>query len=67
MGNFFFNLFHNAVHIGLMHRREARLPIDIHLSVSRESDAQDINYKVKQLVDIKEKAHLSALNNIRNA
>lgn len=56
----------------LMRGREARLPSDIHLSVSQEndaqnSDAQDIDKKVKQLIDMSEKAHISALSNIRNA
>ena len=53
-----------------MHTRETRLPIDIHLSVSQESDAQDsdaqdIDKKVEQLIDMREKEHLSALNKIK--
>ena len=51
----------------LMHGREARLPIDVQLSVKDQSDTSDIDHKVTQLIEIRSKAHLSALNNISKA
>ena len=50
-----------------MHGREARLPIDVQLSVKDQSDTSDIDHKVAQLIEMRSKAHLSALNNISKA
>ena len=50
-----------------MHGREARLPVDVQLSVKGESGPNDVDDKVRQLIEMRNKAHLTALTNIGKA
>ena len=50
----------------LMHSREARLPIGVKISIEGNTDTSSLSVgdKVKRLVEMQEKAHLTALENI---